>query len=230
MIKNLLMSVLIFVMTGVANAAITHVGINDTNTDAVGGPADGWFVNYGDQTQPEWTFRAGFGFEGNGIFETDNQSATGGTTIGDQAMLVTTISGLTPGQDYSIYVDYLSADNANWAVMAGLSPGTLQGFARYNATIGANDHIGANDASGRVTDLGLSPVANSNRNMYRGLIDPIVAADVNGEIQVYLDDVDLAIGNANRVWLDGVAYEAVPEPATMVLLGLGGLLAVGKRK
>ncbi len=207
----LLLAVLVFVVS--ANAAITHVGVNDTNTDAVGGPADGWFVDYGDQTQPEWTFRAGFGFELDGVFETDNHAATGGTTIGDQAILVTTISGLTPGQHYSVYVDYLSAVNAQWAVMAGLAPDSLQGFARSNTTIGANDHIGTDDASGRVTDLGISAYPNSNRNMYRGLLG-VAAADGAGEIQVYLDDVD-ATSNFNRVWLDGVAYGDPIYPATV---------------
>ncbi|MBI9018295.1 MAG: BNR-4 repeat-containing protein [Phycisphaerae bacterium] len=201
-------------MTQVCSSAVIHVDCNDGNTDAVGGPADGWFVAYGSQTQPDWTFRAGYGFDetgNNGVFETDNQGAVGGTTIGDQKMLVTTISNLIPGQLYHVYVDYLSATNSNWAVMAGLAPDQMQGFSRVNEMIGVNNHIGTNDTLSRVENLGLTSVNNSNRIQLRGLIGQAFADD-NGQIAVYIDDVDTASGSNYRVWYDGVAYEILDTP------------------
>ena len=212
--RTMLVCILCLYATVTLEAAVTHFDINDSNTDAVGGPADGWFVNYGSQSKPEWTFRAGYGFDeagNNGVFETDNRNAVGGTTIGDQAMLVTTVSGLESGKAYNIYVDYLTATGANWAIMAGLSPDSLEGFSKDTATIGANYHIGKDDASGRVTDLGLTSVANSNRTQLRGFIG-LAIADANGQIKVYFDDVDSFTGNFYRVWLDGAAYEEVDIP------------------
>ena len=48
-----------------------------------------------------------------------------------------------------------------------------------------------------------------------------------GTIDVYIDDNP---GNDDRTWYDGVSYEAVPEPGSLALLGLGGLCVLQRRR
>ena len=81
------------------------------------------FYSSASNTGNLWKLRSGFGFDVNQnaeIFEKD--SSTGGNNFGDAALLKTTISGLNPGQEYGVYVCFLSASGAYWQVLAGLDP------------------------------------------------------------------------------------------------------------
>ena len=152
------------------------------------------FYSSSSNTGNLWKLRSGFGFDVNQnaeIFEKD--SSTGGNNFGDAALLETTISGLNPGQEYGIYVCFLSASGAYWQVLAGLDPSSLE---RFNRSFPPD----------RITDLGLTSVSNSNRNQYLGYLGNAVA-NASGEIAVYVDDGTTNSSN-ERTWYEGVAYGA----------------------
>lgn len=179
-------------------ADLTYVDSGPGNTAAAAGTPDPYYsVNQPDTNGTAlWWFRSGFGFDeagNNGIYEKDRSDSGG-----DGAQLHTTITGLTPGQSYGVYVCYLSAANDSWRLKAGLSPATLIDFNRTTPA----DRIVAN--------LGLTSVASSNREQLIGWIGN-KDADGSGEISVTIDDFN---PDGDRCWYDGVAYgdPYVPPP------------------
>ncbi|NWK55595.1 BNR-4 repeat-containing protein [Verrucomicrobiaceae bacterium N1E253] len=186
----------LFGLLPITGNAQTYVDANSSNTQAIDGTPNPWSTT-ATTSDALWRFRAGFGFDvagNNGIYEKDG--ASGG--YGDAAMLVTTITGLTPNTEYAVYVNFLSASNANWQLQAGLTSDSLNLFT---------------PSSNGVENLGLSSVSGSNRNQLRGFITN-THANAAGEIQIYIDDTN-ATTTSNRSWFDGVSYGTpvtVPEP------------------
>lgn len=191
-------TMLFTVLTAMA-ANPTYVDATTANTQAVGGsPSPFWTTSI--TSDNLWRFRTGFGFdEGgqNGIYEKDG--ASGG--YGDAAKLVTTISGLSSGTEYGVYVNFLTASNADWAIQAGLDVNSLSTYTQSSPT---------------VTNLGLTSVSGSNRYQLQAFIGNAVA-DSNGQIDVYIDDTDATNSNG-RTWYDGVSYGAAgAEPENPVV-------------
>lgn len=194
---------MLFPASTVQAASPTYVDANPVNTEAVGGaPSPFWTTNT--TSDDLWRFRAGYGFDAagnNGIYEKDGIS--GG--FGDAAQLVTTITGLNPGEEYGVYVNFLSADNADWKIQAGLNAASLDIFSSSNNA---------------VDSLGLTSVVNSNRKQLRAFIGNALA-DINGQIRVYIDDTDTT-SNYNRTWYDGVSYgdpeTPVPEDGEIAVV------------
>jgi hypothetical protein len=92
--------------------------------------------------------------------------------------------------------------------------------------------------SGTATQAGKTVIAESSRYLWQAAVGTAVA-DANGEAKVYIDDYVLSGGIPptgaqtvnNRTWFDGVGYELVPEPATLVVLFLGlPVLALGRQR
>ena len=134
-------------------------------------------------------------------------------------MIVTTVTGLTPGAVYEVGVNYWNASGQFWCVSAGLSSDAMAYFADPS-----------NSSSAQLGESTLTGVTEADRFELLGIIGEI-AADANGEIKVYIDDEkapDHATYN-NRAWYDGVTVTEVPEPMTMSLLGLGGLVLARRR-
>lgn len=135
----------------------------------------------------------------------------------------TTITGLTPGLQYNIYVHYWdpAEDTVQaWNVQAGLTSGDLTLFS----------HLGENEVSGSAAGIkagtltyDVAPDAFgpfSEREMFVGYVG-MATADGSGNIAVFIDDngsadVDL------RTWYDGVSYEAVSGPTHAATLSLDG--------
>ncbi|WP_041744833.1 BNR-4 repeat-containing protein [Coraliomargarita akajimensis] len=174
-----------------------YVDANDSNTVAQAGtPNPFWTSSI--TADNLWRKRTGFGFDANGNTEIYEKDVPNG--VGDAAPLVTTVSGLTPGQEYGVYACFISVPGESWRVRAGLAQDALIEFTPTS------------DAD-RVTDLGRTSVTNSNRNQYIGFIDNAVA-DTNGELLVYIDDGE-GNGNSSRTWYEGVAVGdpySLPEP------------------
>ena len=147
---------------------------------------------------PLWRRRFDYGFDQAGnrtIFEKDANDG-----VGDALPLVTTVTGLPPGETYAAHVAYLSPANETWQVKAGLAPDALTLFS------------GASPAD-RVIDLGLSAESGSNRHQYLGFLGNVkVGAD--GTVKLHADDGDgTARGWQTRTWLEGF-YLGAPALAS----------------
>jgi len=187
-----------------AQAQITYIDADATNTQAVDGTTSP-FSTTSVTSDNLWRLRDNFGFDitgNNGIYEKDG--ATGG--YGDASKLETTITGLTPNTEYAVYINFLSDPNS-WRVQAGLTENALTLFT---------------PTSEGVENLGLTSVAGSTRNQYRGFIAN-TTADTSGNIKVYIDDT-AATSATNRTWFDGVSYGppiTPPEQETGIIASDG---------
>ncbi len=190
-----------FSFTESIHGAIQYTDANDTNTVARGGsPAP--FSTAAQTTDNLWRKRTGFGFDVLNNVEIYEKDANNG--VGDAAPLETTISGLTPGQEYAVYVLFISVPSETWRVRAGLSAGSLIEF-----TPGSDPN--------RITDMGKTSVANSNRNQYLVFIGNQTAAG-DGTIVVHIDDGE-GTGFTTRTWYEGVA---VGDPYELPVATLPG--------
>lgn len=176
-----------------------------------------------------WEQRTPFGSSGT-IFESGGENVTE-----DAPELRTTISGLTPGLSYTIYVNFWDPGSTteDWNIRAG-----------FNSGPGANTLFTAADATGELTGATAAVLASSlsystgptitlesSRNLMAGLVGTTVA-DANGQIFVFVDDLPTSLNVNRRSWYDGVSFAAVPEPSAFALggLGLAGLLMFQRKR
>ncbi|MCA9236796.1 MAG: autotransporter-associated beta strand repeat-containing protein [Planctomycetales bacterium] len=111
----------------------------------------------------------------------------------DQApTLKTTISGLTPNQEYEVLVDYWN-DGSGWHILAGDSAGSLTLFDPGNSIV----TTGLTYGSAVLTTEG-------NRTMWGAPLT--LTANGSGEIEVFIDEMS-ATPNP-RTWYDGVSIAA----------------------
>ncbi|BDS08729.1 hypothetical protein NT6N_37690 [Oceaniferula spumae] len=132
----------------------------------------------------------------------------------DNPILTTSISGLDTGTLYNVYGYYLSSNGPsdNWGMQIKL--GTDASFTTYTAADGevldsSNGGAGTTFSFLRRVYLGQSTLGSST-------------VDVNFD--------DIGPGAGTRGFIKGVGIEAVPEPSSAALLGLGGLALILRRR
>lgn len=248
--KNMKFFVLAFaamiVLTGTTFAAITFVDATDGPTGNTTLAAGGvWSsVNPGVASDNLWRARPGFG---NGmpstsavIFESSGQSANG-TALEDCPRLKTTVTGLADGT-YDVYAYFwtgnnpVTATNQFWLLRAGLTNLSgdlpLYGYLR-SPTTGLTDYVTPDIASTLplTTDF-TAPVTvidTSARYMNQAYLGQQLV--VGGVLTAYIDDYASANTVNKRTWFDGIGYQAVPEPATWIMMVLGAMgIALYSRK
>lgn len=176
---------------GYIDAAGDSEGVQGNTVQVSDGSPTDWFA-VGSTADNRWGLRTDFGNEGS-VFECSAST----TVLEDCPPIQTTISGLTPGQSYPVYVHYWSRNTREWAVRAGLSSDSLTLFDRTGSVHGtetatAGVPTGFTAQNGTILEL----------TGYLGM----ATATGEGEIVVYIDDVPSATnGELDRTWYDGVS-------------------------
>ena len=208
--KLLLRSLTVFVFAAPAAAGLVYL-------DAISGAGGNTTLADGSTFSPplngttgadnNWEQRTPYASGGN-IFE------SGGEAGEDVPEIKTTLSGLTPGAAYRVYVHFWDA--YAWRIRAGFTsnPGANPLFASAAdaADIGATSAALASSLSYSVAP---TLFVEDNRTMHAALLG-VATADAGGVIEVFVDDAPPAGANS-RTWFDGVSYEPAPtNPITYV--------------
>ena len=143
--------------------------------------------------------------------KTGSTSAVDGTAFQGAGLslpqLTTTITGLDDTKTYDVYVVFHARNvGGDWYIYAGMGGEDLALYDETNA-----DYI-----------LGTGTLISCQTKL--GTISGVdtFSVDVKGATTSVADGYE-------RTWYDGVAIVEVPEPATLLLLGLGGCLIRRKR-
>ncbi|MFK7742531.1 MAG: hypothetical protein AB8H80_19625 [Planctomycetota bacterium] len=229
--RRLSLSSLALALAAPLAAQITYVDAdeNSNTTLADGSALVPVTANVNDD---QWRTRA----FGNGLTVLTSNEAGG--TGEDAPMLRTRISGLIPTLPYTIYAYFWNADNGAWRgradVAASQPAGPLPG---YNGSHFAGSAFAPATSLSVATPTynGLNPrldlssdpatffeneghfannvvLTEGNRLLFEVQIGRFTA-DLNGDIDVYIDDLELQSSDFNRTWYDGVGYEMAPLPA-----------------
>ena len=130
--------------------------------------------------------RTGFA-NNNDVYEGGNAGST----------VAVTISGLTAGQTYKVYVYFWDASGNNWTIRAGIDSADTVVYTDSNCP----------QANSADFDNGPILVSEDNRTMYQAYLGN-AAANGSGNIVVYVDPEGAGGSNTTRTWYDGVGYEA----------------------
>ncbi|MBN2019841.1 MAG: PEP-CTERM sorting domain-containing protein [Sedimentisphaerales bacterium] len=176
-----------------------------------------------------WRLRSGFGMAPTDTVLPATQTTQVDTSIAgtilestgwadppdDVPRLVTIVSGLDAGKEYDVYVCFWGDQSGSpWRIRAGLT----------NETELPLWVIGDGEWQGPTTPIQVG-LDMSNRILYAALVGTVTGVEY---IEMFVEDAPAANGN-ERTWYDGVALD-VPEPATLVLLGLGSLALLRRKK
>jgi hypothetical protein len=213
---------LTFGATAASAAPITYVDAvegSGGNTYATGGSLSNtdWVQSGTADDSTDWGQRS---FANNAtIFEGRYEGGGGDTDV----PLTTELTGLADGT-YEIWAFFWAndADSHNWDILAGLDSGSLTKYDRDgDATAGI-------DAS--TLDFTNSPMTSEDgsRIMYGANLGEATVTD-GSVIDIFIDADGPATSGQGRTWYDGVGY-AIPEPASLALMGLGGLMLLPRRK
>lgn len=165
-----------------------------------------------------WRQRNGFG-------EGDITVLEGWDVDENVGVLTMTLTGLSAGQTYDIYANYIRFG-------AGADADGNRGG--ISGSLNGTDFTVFNDAGGTAGDVGYAELtghADTDRVGMRGYLGTAVANGA-GEVVLYIDDDGLDGSIQERVWFDGASYElaAVPEPTSAALIGMAGLAFVLRRR
>jgi hypothetical protein len=184
-------------------------------------------------TDNKWGFRA------LGANSTVYESAVGAE---DSPELKQTISGLTAGNSYDLYVAFWTDGDENWSIRTGLAPGSANYFS-WNGNFGPIPVAGSTSAitAAAVGSWASLPPATPTGAFFTDgtTTDPFdrilligkagtATANGSGQIDVFIDDTASA-GGGRRSWLDGVAYRpasAAPVSLTATLDAATGALTL----
>jgi autotransporter-associated beta strand protein len=152
---------------------------------------------------PDWQIR-GVGNGTDGSLGNGGRIYQGGSEDPNAAgELKTTLSGLTPGESYTVYANYWDATGSGWRIRVGSESGELTLYdSPRTAVVGAVDGTDVGSLEYTATPL----LAEGNRRMWGAPLGQLVA-NANGTISVFIDDTGTNDGD-DRTWYDGLTISA----------------------
>jgi PEP-CTERM motif len=147
--------------------------------------------------------------------------------------ITTQITGLTNGTTYDIWAffwDNITTSAEKWILSAGLTTGALSTYSNDVVT-GATTTgvVNTNTLTFSNAPVVTQTVSLVNYNMFGVKLGQVVVT--GGAVNVYVDRNILgASSTQNRVWYDGVGFEAIPEPSASLLGGLGLICLLRRRR
>lgn len=235
-----LLSYSVGVLLLLAICAPTHGQV--TYVDVTDGPA-GNTMHFLDGSWQAWTAFVGQTWTpGDGIWDRRTegnagvfQNAASGQVDLNAARLRTTIIAPElpgPGWFYNVHVLFWS-DVSSWRVGASLTDdvGQLPLHTRYNSTqlfIGADGTVLSDTLSPNPFTTAVM-VGQGNRRLF---MTPALGRVYGSTITVFMESARNQLDSNQRTWVDGVAFQAIPEPTTagVVILGFVGLLVACRRR
>ncbi|MCO6047972.1 hypothetical protein NG895_29065 [Aeoliella sp. ICT_H6.2] len=185
-----------------------NMGVNTTRYDG-----SAWSATAANAADGLYRFRESGSWGNNGIYETNAAGPE------DSPILITTVEGLNPDEQYFTYGFFWSNPSQNWRLKITHDPSYIDD----NGTPGdllddfiVNEPIASFSAAGSPTStqgpqidasaFEGTVVVGSNPAMYAaelGLHSP----NANGELIFYVDDLENQSSGPTRTWFDGVGYE-----------------------
>lgn len=238
----------LFAVLPAAPAAITYVDVNTTNTLQADGA--GGYVTFtpatdagGTGTDNLWRDRTG---STNPSLTTTASSvrryeaSDTGTPNENAPRLQTSVGGFSTGDTVVVYAYFWGAPVVNqpWGLSAGLTDTALP-LPHYVGTLNGGPPPGSLPASeistltgfanaASITVLNSDLVSGNQRLMQISLGQAVIGGD--GTLRVYLDDFANVDNTVRRSTLDGIGYELIPEPSSLMLGGLGLTLLARRRR
>jgi hypothetical protein len=212
-----------------------YADASESNTSFVDGTNP--FSNTG-TVQGLWRDRGSFGYNAAGEHLGTGANimqamVSGWGSTGVVQDLKTTVTGLVEGAEYKVYVVYATKSTTeNWYTVGSLVPFTkdVDGTKTNGIAYGfaaATDVITGSTTGATIDILEGLTIDSSTYSGMMGYLGNVIG-DASGLLDVYAGyGTDLA--DNERAWYDGVYLQAVPEPATLAILGLGALLIRRKR-
>jgi hypothetical protein len=199
------------------NAGITYVDADLTNT-TINGAAPVAGTNYiptatTDLNNGLWGYRTYAATNGGAVWSSD-------ATNGDEttAPLITTITIANAGTYdlYGHFYGYLYWDS-------GFSVGSDGPYAYFTKDSAGAVKALASDFEGSVTVGTTIP-------LYSAYLGTVTTTTANEQVAVYIQGLPSGGVADNRTWYDGIGYAAVPEPATISILGMMSVVALLRRR